>query len=229
MTSLRTLWWIMSLVTDYRVSEEKSRNGLEKGPMLPFRFTCYIRDLLRTWFGNPDNILDPKVKSVLYVPGDTPGAISKSRVAIEVAWPDDDTETMDQLPSCSVFSTQAQMAQIPSIDTIRMNSFGGVAGRSSMIPVTYDCNITVRTQSYALTSYLTEALFMYLTSFIVPIQSDAGVSSFRITGFTVAQLKDHEGNSKDVFDGTITGAVHVMAPTILDTVGTVFQHVTLGE
>ena len=211
----------MSYETDYRKSVEQKRNGTDRGPMYPGRFICYMRDLMQTWFGNPDNIPEEKMKSVLFYPGTTPGAIGKSKVEINIAWPDN-TITVDKTPSCTVYSTQAQSKQ-EGLYAINQNQFGGVGGRERLIALTYDLNLALRTTSYTLTQYLAETLFLYLAGYAHVLQQDANLSYFNPTGFTVSQLQDHEGNSKDIFDGTVTSVVTVSAPLITDTVGPVFS------
>lgn len=212
----------MSVVTDYRKSDEVLKNGLDKGPMYPYRFMCYMRDLMQTWFGNPDNILDEKAKSVLFYPGDTPAAIKKSKVEVLVAWPDN-SKTLDKLPACTVYSTQATTADQGTMG-IAINGLGGVAGRNRLLTLVYDSNIVIRTTSYSLTAMLVETIFMFLSGFDYVIQEDAGLSYFKPRGFTVTQLQDHEGNSKDVFDGTISCSVTASAPIVTDTIGPVFNH-----
>ena len=210
------------MVTDYRKTQEELRNGTDKGPMYPFRFMCYMRDLMQTWFGNPDNIPDEKAKSVLFYPGDTPSAIKKSKVEVLVAWPDN-AKTLDKLPACTIYSTKAQ-ADNPAAMGIAYNNLGGVAGRNKAIQLSYDSNIVIRTNSFSLTSMLCESIFLFLYGFDHLIQQDANLSFFRPVGFTVTQLQDHEGNSKDVFDGTVSCVVTVATTIATDTIGPVFNH-----
>ena len=212
----------MSLVTDYRKSQEVLRNGTDKGPMYPFRFMCYMRDLMQTWFGNPDNIPDEKSKTVLFYPGDTPGAVNKSKVEVLVAWPDN-AKTLDKLPACTIYSTKAE-AHSPAVMGIAHNNLGGVAGREKALQLTFDSNIVIRTTSFSLTSMLVESIFLFLYGFNHLIKNDANLSYFSPAGFTVTQLQDHEGNSKDVFDGTISCVATVATTIATDTIGPVFNH-----
>lgn len=205
--------------TDY--SEKNTDRGMDKTFNGPSRFNSYLVDLLKTWFGNPDNITDDQLKKILFNRDK-----GTSTLLIDSGYPEDQ-RFADKSPVCTVHTQKIEFS-CPGLEGIAVNQVGAVGGATKTVTQGFSVIITLRIQSYAACLRLTELLAYFFVAFERRIQQDSGISRFRVAEATMDKTKAL-GDSKDVYSSTIVCVVQGTAPVIVDTVGPVFKQSHLKQ
>ena len=197
-------------------------------PMFPSRFGSYLLDLLKSWFSDPRNRIDPKLAGLNYIDGDTPETIDASKVYLDVAWPDDQ-RLVEKTPAV-IITFGAAKIHPRGIGAVKIHiGHAPFQGESTVFEMSYNIALNVRTTGYTGCQYLTEMLGAYLSNFSGKIQNDAKLSTFFMETINPPEMQKQEYNSKDLFTATIVLSVSVVYTSVVDTTGPTFRGVTMSN
>ena len=195
-------------------------------PVLPSRFGAYLLDLLKSWFSDPRNRVDPKLSGLTYIDGESAEAIDESKVYLDVEWPDDQ-RLVGKTPAVIVTfgQTTIQTMGIGGNNTYIGNT--KFPGSAKTFDWSYTIALNIRTSAYAGCQYITELLSLYLATYSDKIKDDSGLSGFYVNSFTSPNLQKTPWDSKDVFSSTIVLTAKTRYTAVVDTTGPTFRGVTV--
>lgn len=218
------------VTTIYKPTPAQQQNSMHRLPVLSHRFCSYMVELLRTWFGSPDNILEEAQKGLLFRNWNTPGQLAESRVSIELGYPKDRRDA--NFPCLvNVFSANTQVQYLGAGQQIATAGPNRSKGMRQEVTFGYDVNILLQLPGYPATQLIAEQLLLYLTACTWVIKQDSGVSSFMVERLESAKQDSQggPGRSKDICSATILMKVYETVTAEQNTVGPVLKSVTIGS